>query len=110
MILKIKRYVTGRDWWIIDNIAKINYGIEKITENMVAEESDVAINDYRRNQQTTFDSKLSLARAVCRMKDGEEVSVEFDTMAYLCNDEGKTIEKIVANYNVSEPCANPLTD
>ena len=110
MILKIKRYVTGRDWWIIDNIAKINYGIEKITENMVAEESDVAINDYRRNQQTTFDSELSLARAICRMKDGEEVSVEFDTMAYLCNDEGKTIEKIVANYNVSEPCANPLTD
>jgi hypothetical protein len=35
---------------------------------------------------------------ICRLTNGDEFSIVFDTVAYICNDDGKTIEKILANY------------
>jgi hypothetical protein len=36
---------------------------------------------------------------ICRLSDGTEYTIAFDTMVYVMNDQGRTIEKIVANYN-----------
>lgn len=39
--------------------------------------------------------KYSFTRLICRLSTGDELSIVFDTVAYLCSDDGKTIEKIV---------------
>ena len=38
---------------------------------------------------------------ICRLIDGSEITIAFDTVAYLLNDNGKTIEKIVSNYEMT---------
>lgn len=102
MILKIGRYeVIGEDWWILDDIRIINYGLIKVDSKKVPENGsipDITIMDYRDGNMSAT-SEISTIRAICRDSKGNEFSIEFDTLAYLCNDDGKTIEKIIANYN-----------
>jgi hypothetical protein len=40
----------------------------------------------------------SYIQIICRLNDGSEYTISFDTVCYVLNDNGKTIEKIVANY------------
>lgn len=37
---------------------------------------------------------------LCEYHTNDEISVVFDTIAYVLNNNGKTIEKLVANYNL----------
>lgn len=104
MILKIARYKDNRDWWIIDGIKRINYGLEEVKRKDIRIDPDILIEDFYENISTFEENQtISTICMTCRMADDEEKYIEFDTIAYLCNDEGKTIEKIVANYNVREP-------
>jgi len=99
MILKIRRYVEEREWWIIDNIARFNFGVFEMDTKSPQSVPDVSITDYFDDNRTDQKS-IVICAGTARMNDGSEMGIEFDTMAYLCNDEGKTIEKIVANYNI----------
>lgn len=104
MILKIARYVDKEDWVIFDNIRKVSKVNLKVSD-FLGEPSewnaDVLVVDYhnqRMNDVNPADIDCILLR--CRAKIGEDegFSIAFDTLAYLCNDLGQTIEKIVANY------------
>lgn len=104
MILKIARYKDNRNWWIIDGIRRINYGLEDVGFKDIREVPDISISDWNdRKTTSSMDEKISVMCASCRMNNGDEIYVEFDTLAYLCSDEGGTLEKLVANYNVGEP-------
>ncbi len=108
MILKIERYPGGKenriyqDWWLLDNIRKISKSEfdHPFSQDFESGEADIFILDYEGNSKIVGASPPSrkVVRLVCRLSNGSEFYVIFDTMAYILNDNGKTIEKIVANY------------
>lgn len=121
MILKIKSCGTRNEWFIYDGIAEANYGgSECITEGVVTYyhndgnhslnlvqnchkggqsdfQPDICIVDFTRIQNAAdigegADVPVGWLNAV--MKDGTKKTFVFSEIAYLCNDEGKTIEVI----------------
>ena len=109
MILKIERYPGSskshiyQQWWMIDDIRKIskaefNHSFSQDFDNKI--DADVFVLDYEDylvSKGAGQDSR-TVVRLICRLSNGDEFCVLFDTIAYVLNDSGKTIEKIVANY------------
>jgi len=111
MILKIERYKNNQDWWLLDNIAKISCSkplrySSTTTPSLLGEDNNIVLLDFDtkcncRDNEGCSDC-VRYYRLICRTKDHNEFSVVFDTVAYICNDNGKTIEKVVANYETRE--------
>jgi len=117
MILKIERYVENKQWYMLDNIAKIGVSnVRKYRANGLSEwgneYGDIFILDMTmRKEQVTgcnchgeenmcSDCKfMDYIQLICRLNNGDEFAIIFDTICYVMNDNGKTIEKIVVNYN-----------
>jgi len=105
MIVKIQRYGGSQRCWIIDNIAKISIS-EPIKKPGPKGNPfyDVDIMDLPRrcscdDEHSGCSACVYYVELICRKADGEEFSISFDTIAYIMNDQGSTIEKVVANYN-----------
>ncbi len=103
MILKVERYDSDQRWWMFDNIRKISMSNELFRREIHNKDYDVILFDMPKSACTCGkDGACSECEkyllAICRLTDGSEISIAFDTTAYLLNDNGKTIEKIVANY------------
>ena len=105
MILKIQRYADNQSWWIYDDIRKISIskrmyhsGVPTVSDGMDAYIFDTGTKCNCSVNEDCSDC-IGYYILICRLNSGEEYSVAFDTIAYLLNDNGKTIEKIVANYN-----------
>ncbi len=106
MILKIERHDGEQDWWLLDNIAKIScserrYYSQTHTPSILGRDDHLVILDHEVicdcNENSRCKHCVLYYRLICRTKDCNEFSVAFDTIAYICNDDGKTIERIVAN-------------
>ena len=103
MILKIERYV-HQDWWLLDDIRKISKSQfeQPFDTNFEDGEADIFILDYEDHLKALPVERVpdsrDVIRLICRLSDGSEFCVLFDTMAYILNDNGKTTEKLVANY------------
>ena len=102
MILKIARYgKDAREWDIFDDIEHISYGLMEHDRNMPKIALEIQIEDYQYHpNHETQDSQVTICNGKLFMRNGKEVLFEFDTLAYLCNDDGKTIEKIIANRDL----------
>ncbi len=107
MILKIVRYIEGEDWWLLDDIKKVSKAQFKqpFSKDFEARDADIFILDYAehlKSSPSAGEEKMpddrEVVRLICRTGVGEEFCVIFDTIAFLLNDDGKTIEVIVANY------------
>jgi len=106
MILKIKRNLDYEEWWLLDNIRKISKSktLKATREELtgdgimrgIVEDHDIRIMDVLDNtNESTSDHKFNYVILICRGKTTDnEFSVIFDTEAFICNDEGKTIERI----------------
>lgn len=110
MILKIQRYEKNEHWWMLDGIRKISKAdyTDSVEKHRLFEtgNADICILDflYRLEKEGNKEHTHTIVRLICRSADGNEFTVFFDTIAYLCNDLGQTIEKMVANYNeIIEP-------
>lgn len=107
MIVKIERHLGEQNWLLIDNIAKVSCSKQMLYKTKeIINDDDVVLLDHREEYDCKCVGKcvckikcIWYYRLICRTKDNDEFSIVFDTVAYLCNDEGKTIEKIVANCN-----------
>ena len=107
MFLKIERYADEQQYWMYDYIQKISVSKRLHKGNLNATTYDVTRCDAMMldipDCGCPIDGACNKCKEyivlICRMKDGSEYSIAFDTIAYLLNDEGKTIEKIVVNYN-----------
>lgn len=107
MIVKIQRYGGNQRCWLIDNIAKISIS-ESLKKPGIKGDNpedpfwDVQIWDVPQMCSCDNDSGcqdcVNYIELVCRKADGEEFIISFDTIAYIMNDQGSTIEKVVANY------------
>lgn len=105
MILKIERYSDEQRWRIFDEIREISIS-DRLSHNGIPEvrkDTDVVIFDVGTDCECGSGGACSNCvdyyLLICRLSSGEEYSIAFDTVAYLLNDSGKTIEKIVANYD-----------
>jgi len=94
MILKIRGY--GKDdWWVYGEIVRIHY--EEIDRDCpVTEDYDLLL--FEEAVKDAKDVKVSkCTRITLRFEDnGELFSILTDSVAYLCNNHGDTIERIVA--------------
>ena len=112
MILKILRYNRGpknenddQEYWMFDNIRKYSLSspIRKQQKSVADIDYDAVFFDIPHTNctcQGTDECNLCVYynALICRLDDGSEYFIAFDTMCYVLNDNGKTIEKIVANH------------
>jgi len=96
MILKIH---FEDDWWIYDNIDRVRFSYEEyeaVSEDFGDHYRDLTLVDsLRSNSRTPADGDtVKFVRISWRDRSDKEMVALFDEVAYLCNDEGKTIEKI----------------
>jgi hypothetical protein len=108
MLLKILRYTDKQKFWLLDDIRRISVSeaIRLDSSGDIGYLPDIIILDTLLQIKCECDgvnNRCSDCKDYigvnCRMNNGDEISVVFDTIAYVLNDSGKTIEKIVANYN-----------
>ena len=112
MILKILRYNrkpkeknAEQRYWMLDNIRKYSLStpIKKQQKTVADDCYDAIFMDIpetgctcQENDECVLCSYYNVL--ICRLDDGSEYSIAFDTVCYVLNDNGKTIEKIVVNY------------
>lgn len=77
--VSIRRYVTNR------SLSEIEYKMEVCNWA-----------DFNRIP-VGLDHKVHFIRAILHTKEGKEIVVQFDSMAYLCDETGRTVETIVAS-------------
>jgi len=111
MLLKVANYNNQQKWWMFDNITKISVSEPFNRSGLEGVEYDVTIFDMPQkcscsgpphenlHDGNVCNNCVQYTVAVCKRSDDSEITIAFDTMAYLLNDNGKTIEKIVSNYN-----------
>jgi hypothetical protein len=84
MILKVERY-NDQDWWMLDDIRKVSKAHFKqdFNKDFDAVVDDIFILDYETYLNTTNIEKGSreVVRLICRLSNGNEFSVIFDTVA-----------------------------
>lgn len=116
MILKIERHYDNEQWFLLDGIKSIdNYTPVKFHTKgdrlRVFEcDPDYVFLDNKRCSCFPPDEECSecpskeyyenyrVGKLGLRMVDNSIETVLFDTVAYVLNDNGKTIEKIVVNF------------
>ncbi len=91
MIIKIK---AEEKYHIFDNVSKVDYYIKSKHSN-----SDGSITEQINRIEdvvvkTSVEEPLKYNWISFINKDGDKQSIIFDTVAYICNDNGKTIEII----------------
>ncbi len=119
MILKIERHKDDQRWWLVDGIRRISSSLRmkyKTVEEQTAAAvgcPDVMFLDFKdcncappgEGCDKCVDHRhYRVCKLNCRMNDGSDYSVVFDTTVYVLNDSGKTIEKIVANHRKMLAC------
>ncbi len=104
MILKIKRYEKAEEWYIIDNIKKISISHTLLKRPGCEDHIEIVIFDIHSDSKCTCDGENTgcshcqkYVRLICTSTDDTEFGIVFDTMAYVLNDDGKTIDRIIAN-------------
>lgn len=116
MILKIERYLKDQQWWMLDNIAKISVSkVKQYRANGMTEwgdkQADIFLLDLIPDREPSCNccgdgteekcnkcEYIDYIQLICRQNNGDEFTIVFDAVCYVMNDNGKTIEKIVANY------------
>jgi len=123
MILKIERYLNGKEWALIDNIRRVTlhktYGINTKDDldqiRLLSDTSDAIYIEnspclcfiYKNDKcekcgdavdESTYRKEYRVGFLELRLEDNSIQMITFDSVAYLLNDSGKTIERIVVNY------------
>ena len=110
MILKILRYNRkpknendDQRYWMFDNVRKYSLSTpirKQVLETTIYDSMFMDMPGDGCTCQEDGECNLCVYYNVllCRLEDGSEYSIAFDTVCYVLNDNGKTIEKIVVNY------------
>lgn len=114
MIIKIGRVEHGIDWWIKDGVESVEVlSIEEVSQcelsNIAAGDFDAMFLDHFYSRDDfiieenspskivkkgyTENKDMRYRIIVCSLRNGNEhYSIIYDTIAYLCDDSGKTID------------------
>jgi len=107
MLLKIKGINQFRDWWFIDNIERlvtgdtlynVKDGTYKLEDGTFSEsdEANLIVIDEEVEKVKGVENEcfVPVVRIGCKLSNGEEYIVLTNTRAFLCNDQGSTVETI----------------
>lgn len=115
-VKEIKHYdrndetVVSTRWWVFGNLKRVTYDVTGVTFTSREE-----LEEWRENSHFQVmilnhlegdwifgkEHPYEVLFISIRDSDGEESVIAFDDVAYLCNDEGKTTERIRANHGVA---------
>ncbi len=97
MIIKVKD-VRKKSWWVFGEIQKIRYETGIPLRDAPAD-PDVSLlidrPDTLSSGGTPVENEYPVAILIFRDINNNEKCLVFDTVAYICNEQGQTIEKIV---------------
>lgn len=112
MILKIERHNKEQTLRLFDNIADISCSKPKkysqlITPSLLGEKNSIIILDHNPECSCRVDTEqckdcITYYKLIYITRDNYKFAVIFDTVAYICNDEGVTIKEIKANCEVQK--------
>ena len=88
MVLKIRGY-GSYDWWVYGGVRRVHYKVVDKAEHMEVD------YDLKLFLEKVDEVEKKCLRIVLRLVNGDEFGILTDSTAYLCNDSGETIEKIV---------------
>ena len=104
MIIKIERHREDQEYWLLDNIDKISVS-ELLNVGDPADpwaHYDITIYDHLKNlvDDETIEKfePTNYRLLVCRLKNGNEILIGFDTTVYIMNDNGRTVEKSIVYF------------
>jgi len=105
MLIKITREGANKTqkWKIVDNIRDVDVSVLlKVPSLKSAEEEeafwrgvDIVILDLLEGAPGGSVGGAYYRNLLCQRTDGSSFNIIFDTVAYLCNDNGRTVEKII---------------
>ena len=87
-ILRNKDLGEKQLYWLFDDIKKVSVS-DLLKKEPVESNKNVDTIFWDHEEEKYY------RRLIFRLGDGSEYVVEFDTVAYICNDVGQTIEKVV---------------
>ena len=101
MIIKIERHRENQKYWLLDGISKVS-----VSEMLSIGEPgglwsnhDIILYDHLVGDESdTKYNPTPYQLLICRLENGKEMSIGFDTVCYIMNDSGKTMEKLVVNH------------
>jgi hypothetical protein len=104
MIIGIQRYKDNQEMWLLDSIRKVSISTDLLRRPDCEAYTDAILFDINsactcQTEKEGCSSCVRYKRLVCRLENGSEYTIAFDTVAYIMNDEGKTFNKVVANTN-----------
>ena len=88
------------DWLYIGEVEELQISdiIHTADKQLIeAKKNNFREDDYWMFSNEMFGQNHEYIRIACTKRDGHMVSVVFNTVAYICNDSGKTIEKHAVN-------------
>jgi hypothetical protein len=91
MILKIRGYKKS-EWWVYGEIMRIHYE-EVDRESPVTEDCDLIL--FQEDGTGCTSDPTKCLKIILRFVNGDLFFILTDSIAYLCNDQGQTVEKIV---------------
>lgn len=102
MILKIERHDGVQRWWFLDKVDRMSISEPRKYKSKedVADESTI-IDEHIFISDHNSDNK-EYYLLICKLSDGKELLVCFDTVLYVLNDEGKILERVVVNYRYDD--------
>ena len=100
MILKINhsKEASKYHWFIMDNITRICVAEQKIDESGLKKYKNIdrIISDDKNAQSSPRNFIIAHCYTAAPHREfDEEYSLMFDTIGYLCSDDGQTLEKLV---------------
>ena len=97
MILKVRTLDEG-GWKFYDDVTEVNHWIAHADSAKLSSCDERFINEEKKLHRWTGEQKTAEMVTVCFFKkrgvDEKRKEIIFNTVAYLLNDEGKTIERI----------------
>jgi hypothetical protein len=111
MMIKVETYKQDlgqkeeKGWYLIDEVVRINkiskrvpfsYHANPLSSGAEIQIFDLAIS-LNRNLKDMPTSEYNIVELDCIDRKGNNFFVEFDTVAYILNENGKTVEVVSAN-------------
>jgi len=92
MIIKVQH---EGQWWVYDNLQRVRYNKVKIDYHEYQKLIYEGTADIILLQPKDIGAPVEMYEVCYRNTRDEEKLMVFDEVAYLCNDNGQTIEKLV---------------
>lgn len=104
MIIKVQ-HKDPNSWWIFDGVQKVRYqtGLRISRDELMKDNEEghgyditiIATKVLPDGKHIDTEDPLRYALLIFRDINNNEKSLMFNTVAYLCNEQGQTVEKIV---------------